>query len=298
MKWRAAADRAVAPLGLTQAQFSLLASLYGLSRAGLRPSQRELSEYCGLEPIFVSKLARTLESAGLIRRADHPADSRAVQLTLTEQGTDVAERAIARIRELQEELTAPLGGAGSVRTRELKAALAALLGHAAAESDSHSQNDPTDQSDPNRSETMVQTPALTGQDIGAAANATRAVLNVLLDREDTTFPEWVALRSLTQRGPGLTPNDFRRFLATGLAVEPAAIPDLLTRLESKGLIRQNAGGFVEMAPAGESLYDRLSGPLAEITAQLYSDLDPDDLAAAQRVLGAVTERAKALRSQL
>jgi hypothetical protein len=37
-KWRAAVDRAVAPLGLTHAQYSLLASLYGLSRSGTAPA--------------------------------------------------------------------------------------------------------------------------------------------------------------------------------------------------------------------------------------------------------------------
>ncbi|GHI03432.1 hypothetical protein Scel_17530 [Streptomyces cellostaticus] len=30
MKWRVAVDRAVAPLGLTHAQYSLVASLYGM----------------------------------------------------------------------------------------------------------------------------------------------------------------------------------------------------------------------------------------------------------------------------
>ena len=33
MKWRAAVDRALAPLGLTHAQYVLLASLYGMERA-------------------------------------------------------------------------------------------------------------------------------------------------------------------------------------------------------------------------------------------------------------------------
>lgn len=37
MKQRVAADRAVAPLGLTHAQYSLVASLYGMQRSGERP---------------------------------------------------------------------------------------------------------------------------------------------------------------------------------------------------------------------------------------------------------------------
>ena len=60
LKWRVAMDRALAPHGLTNAQYGVLASLYGLSsRSGGRPSQRELSELSGLEPMYVSKPSRS-----------------------------------------------------------------------------------------------------------------------------------------------------------------------------------------------------------------------------------------------
>ena len=88
MKWRVAVDRAVAPLGLTHAQYSLVASLYGMQRSGRRPSQRHLADHTGLEALYVSKLARALESAGLVERTRDPRDPRAVQLALTEQGRD------------------------------------------------------------------------------------------------------------------------------------------------------------------------------------------------------------------
>jgi DNA-binding MarR family transcriptional regulator len=127
MKWRAAVDRAVAPLGLTHAQYSILASLLGMERAGRRPSQRQLADQTGLEPLYVSKLARALERARLITRTADPADSRAVQLSLTRHGRDVGTRAVAIVADLQEQLTAPLGGARSKRTRALVAELQELL---------------------------------------------------------------------------------------------------------------------------------------------------------------------------
>jgi len=117
----------VAPLGLTHAQYSLLASLYGLSRSGTRPSQRELADFSGLEPIYVSKLARALEQGGLVTRVEHPADPRAVQLALTRKGIDVVQRAVGIVRELQDELTAPIGGTKSQTNRELVRILRALL---------------------------------------------------------------------------------------------------------------------------------------------------------------------------
>jgi DNA-binding MarR family transcriptional regulator len=126
-KWRAAVDRTVAALGLTHAQYALLASLYGLSRAGARPSQRELADFSGLEPMFVSKLARALERAGLLERTGNPADTRAVQLVLTDRGVDVVVQAIGRVAALHNELLAPLGGAGSGRHQQLVEALQTLL---------------------------------------------------------------------------------------------------------------------------------------------------------------------------
>ncbi|MEU3844067.1 MarR family transcriptional regulator [Streptomyces sp. NPDC028635] len=126
-KWRVAVDRAVAPLGLTHAQYSLVASLYGMWRTGERPSQRRLADHTGLEPLYVSKLARSLEAAGLLERARDPRDPRAVQLALTAQGRATAERAIEVVQGLLDQLLQPLGGLGSARTRRFTSELTALL---------------------------------------------------------------------------------------------------------------------------------------------------------------------------
>ena len=127
MKWRVAVDRAVAPLGLTHAQYSLVASLYGMQRSGERPSQRRLADHTGLEPLYVSKLARALETAGLLERTRDPRDPRAVQLALTEQGREVTGHAIKVVQGLLQQLTAPLGGLDGPRTREFTRDLATLL---------------------------------------------------------------------------------------------------------------------------------------------------------------------------
>jgi MarR family transcriptional regulator, organic hydroperoxide resistance regulator len=126
-RWRAAVDREVAPLGLTHAQYSVLASLHGLSRGGARPSQRELADFTGLDPIYVSKLARALEHAGFVSRVTHPADPRAVQLSLTDHGAEVVRDAVKIVRALQDRLTRPLGGRRGKRTAELIDMLLQLL---------------------------------------------------------------------------------------------------------------------------------------------------------------------------
>ncbi|CAL9652891.1 hypothetical protein SUDANB15_06658 [Streptomyces sp. enrichment culture] len=127
MKWRVAVDRAVAPLGLTHAQYSVVATLHGMRRSGERPSQRRLADHTGLEPLYVSKLARALEAAGLLERTRDPRDPRAVQLALTERGVEVTRRAIEIVQELLRQLLEPLGGLDGARTRAFMHDLTTLL---------------------------------------------------------------------------------------------------------------------------------------------------------------------------
>lgn len=127
MKWQAAVDRAVAALGLTHAQYSLLASLRAMTAAGDRPNQRELADYIGLDAIFVSKLIATLERHGLVARAQHPADSRAVELTLTDAGIDVIDRAVVIVLDLQSQLIEPIGGLDSKQTKQFINTMQRLL---------------------------------------------------------------------------------------------------------------------------------------------------------------------------
>ncbi|MFB7778975.1 MarR family transcriptional regulator [Streptomyces bauhiniae] len=126
-KWRVAVDRAVAPLGLTHAQYSLVASLYGMRHTGERPSQRQLADHTGLEALYVSKLARALESAGMIERTRDPNDPRAVQLRLTEQGYAITGRAIEAVQELLQQLMEPLGGLDAPRAKTFSSELTTLL---------------------------------------------------------------------------------------------------------------------------------------------------------------------------
>ena len=284
-KLRAAVDRLLAPLGLTHAQYTLLASLYGFSRTGAQPSQRELADWTGLEPIFVSKLARALQQAGLIERGEHPADPRAVQLRLTDHGTDVARRAIAIVHAFQEEFTAPIGGTQSQRTRDLVRTLQTLLGLE------------------HRSDPMPPPATLTGQDVGEAEGALTALLNRVLARSNTgvTRAQYLALRVLALRGPA-SPAALHDYLAgqPQVGLDRAQVAELFRGLEARGLVTGSAPdgpGPVQLTAEGAALNAKLADAVAALTRRLYADLDPDDLATAHRVLVEVTERAKRLRDE-
>ncbi|HEX4216812.1 MAG TPA: MarR family transcriptional regulator [Acidimicrobiales bacterium] len=127
MKWRMAVDRALAPLGLTHARYSLLASLLSMEQSGEQPSQSQLAESTGLEPLYISRLARALEDDGLVQRDPHPADSRAVQLSMTDSGRETIASAVDNVHVLLDELLAPLGGLGAERTEVFTRQVAILL---------------------------------------------------------------------------------------------------------------------------------------------------------------------------
>ena len=116
MKWRAAVDRAVAPLGLTHAQYSS-------ARVVARPA----TSGPAAEPARARRLHRArrdlrveagtaLEAGGLVDRASDPTDTPAVRLSLSRKGIDVIDRAVIVVRDLLEHLTAPLGGTAGKRT--------------------------------------------------------------------------------------------------------------------------------------------------------------------------------------
>jgi DNA-binding MarR family transcriptional regulator len=284
---RVAVDRVLAPLGLTHAQYTLLASLYGCSRRGTQPSQRELADWTGLDPIFVSKLARALEHAVLIERTEHPADTRAVQLRITDRGTAIAERAIAIVNALQEEFTLPIGGIQSPRTRALVRTLRTLLG--------------TEQP----RESMSSAPTLTGQDVGAAEGALTGLLERILAASSTGLSRsaYIAMRVLAAGGPAQSPLGFDDYLASQpqLGLDRVQAAELLGDLERRGLITGNAADgpeAIQLTASGAALHASVADAVKTVTRRLYADMDPDDLATAHNILVEVTHRAVRLRDEL
>ena len=127
LRCRATLDRALEPLGLTNAQYGVLAALQGLSGDGSEPSQRRLADFAGLEPMYVSKLVRELGRRGLLRRSDDPQDSRAVRLALTAEGVRLVKEAREVVVEIDEWMLEPLGGRDATRARRLHSDLTTLV---------------------------------------------------------------------------------------------------------------------------------------------------------------------------
>ena len=80
----------LAPLGLTPRQVEVLAALKG--SGGMR--QRELARRMGMDASTLAELAARLDERGLIRRAPHRKDRRALALYLTPKGRRRLQKAL------------------------------------------------------------------------------------------------------------------------------------------------------------------------------------------------------------
>lgn len=90
--WQAAQRAALAPFGLSHVQFVLLASLTWM-QSEAPVTQRDLAEYARTDPMMTSQVLRVLETKGLVLRDAHPGDARARALTVTREGTALANAA-------------------------------------------------------------------------------------------------------------------------------------------------------------------------------------------------------------
>ncbi len=301
MKFRAGVDRVLADLGLTHAQYSLLASLRGMTGdSGARPSQRELADHTGLEPIFVSKLARALEQAGLLTRATSDRDSRAVELALTPQGVETATAAVERVQGLHRELLAPIGGPGGATDHQLADTLRTLLGAPPPAARTDPEREPSRQVGSRNMTTPAGPPPLTGQDLGEAEGAVHGLLETIVAGTEVSAEEYVVLRVVTLRPP-MTFPELRAFLTSQrqLRRDEDQVDALLRRLDGAGLLTGLDGaGPVSVTARGANLHAAVFASVQRVGGQVFGGFDPAELAVTKRVLAEVTRRALRLRTEL
>jgi len=104
LRFQRASAAALAPLGITQTQFRLLASIVWLEEnSDGPPSQRMLADHTGADAMMTSQVVRTLEKGGLIAREQDPSDSRVKRLRATPSGRKVASKAVRAIEQVDVE---------------------------------------------------------------------------------------------------------------------------------------------------------------------------------------------------
>ena len=110
LRWQRLMTTALRPFNLTHVQYVLLASTWWLTRvAGETPNQRRLAEHAGTDAMMTSQVVRALEAKKLVTRRPDPKDSRAQCVAVTDEGADLARRAISVVEAADERFFSPAG---------------------------------------------------------------------------------------------------------------------------------------------------------------------------------------------
>lgn len=97
MLWQRKQKRVLDPLDLTHTQFALLCALAWLSRESDMVTQVDIANQGNADRMMVSKVLRTLEEKKFITRQEHPTDTRAKTIKLTQDGEMVLQKAIVSV---------------------------------------------------------------------------------------------------------------------------------------------------------------------------------------------------------
>lgn len=97
MLWQRKQKQVLDPLNLTRTQFVLMSSLAWLSRENSTVTQVDIANISNADRMMVSKVLRTLEEKKFIARHEHPTDTRAKVIKLTNKGEEVLQQAIVKI---------------------------------------------------------------------------------------------------------------------------------------------------------------------------------------------------------
>jgi DNA-binding MarR family transcriptional regulator len=123
-RWQRGQRRALRDAGLSHLQVMLLASITSLAEHDEPVTQIMLARHARTDAMTTSQVVRALENKKLVRRTDHPTDSRAYALRPTAAGRRLARQLIHLVERADQEFFSGLGG----DTQRFAAMLRELVG--------------------------------------------------------------------------------------------------------------------------------------------------------------------------
>ncbi|MCA4806884.1 MarR family winged helix-turn-helix transcriptional regulator [Myroides odoratimimus] len=100
MLWQRTMKRELDKLDITHTQFVLMSALGWLSKEESNVTQIDIANHSNTDRMMVSKVLRTLEEKKVIKRKDHPVDTRAKVITLTPSGVELLQKALKVVEEV------------------------------------------------------------------------------------------------------------------------------------------------------------------------------------------------------
>ncbi|GAA3596620.1 hypothetical protein GCM10022223_09830 [Kineosporia mesophila] len=134
--------------------------------------------------------------------------------------------------------------------------------------------------------------ALTGQHIGRAHYAVRALLERKLAPAGFGFETWIPLNAVGTGGPIPQP-DLIAFVTGGLRISEQRARDGVTTLIEAGYLATDEKHALALTDSGRQLWTRISDEVRPVTSYLFDGFTEAEKATAASVLLKVTERADA-----
>ena len=109
MLWQRKLKNGLDTIGITHAQFLLLASLQYIGTQKNIVSQQDLAKHCRIDKMMTSKILRTLQKKALLSRKKNKMDTRSKTLALSEEGETILAKAFKIIDRIDGDFLVSLG---------------------------------------------------------------------------------------------------------------------------------------------------------------------------------------------
>ena len=108
-QWQKGKSKVLEKFDLTSPQLTLLASIYWLKQQKQEVTQIVLSNTANIDRMTTSTVLRTLQSKGFITRVEHPTDTRAKAVDLSNKGQKITVLALAAVSKYNKRYFSALG---------------------------------------------------------------------------------------------------------------------------------------------------------------------------------------------
>uniref|UniRef100_UPI00307F3783 MarR family winged helix-turn-helix transcriptional regulator n=1 Tax=Ferroplasma sp. TaxID=2591003 RepID=UPI00307F3783 len=106
--WQRKIRSSLKGIGITHVQFVLLASAMWLNDCNKQSTQAAIAKFSHADAMMTSQVLRALEEKGLVLRVNNSEDSRANNITITEDGRNIVEKAMKVVEDTDSEFFAAL----------------------------------------------------------------------------------------------------------------------------------------------------------------------------------------------
>ena len=117
--WQREIKKALEPYDLTHSQFVLMASIHWLTLQKEDVTQVLLSSHTKIDPMTTSTVLRTLQAKNLVQRQEHPTDTRAKTVGLTDSGKKVIKQAVKTVESFDGVFFSTLGSKAQLFNEQL-----------------------------------------------------------------------------------------------------------------------------------------------------------------------------------